>query len=98
MNKEQFTKRMRLIQNFHSEQDTLRILINKITDGHLVVDFGNYLVDEIVDMINESMGITDKDLIEWWLYEHTDKVIYYEDKEISVRTIEELYDYIARSS
>lgn len=96
MTKEQFIKRISLIQNFHSEQDTLSKLIDKLTDGFNVVDFGSYLVDEIVNMINEDMNIEDEDLLFWWLYEDVEKIIYNSNgkEEISVRTAEELYDYL----
>jgi hypothetical protein len=95
MTKEQFIKRMRLIQNFHSEQETLSALINKVTDGSSVVTIGNDLVSEIINIINEDMGIEDKDLIEWWLYEDVDKIIYVDKKPISVKTLEEFYDFIS---
>ena len=72
MTKEQFIKRMNLIQNFQSEQQTLSVLIDKITEGY-------------------------NDILAWWLYEDVDKVIYDKDKEISVRTLEELYDYIIKN-
>ena len=93
MSKEQFVKRMRLIQNFHSEQETLSVLIDKLIDGYNVVTIGNYLVQEIIDMIEEDLGYND--ILAWWLYEDVDKVIYDKGKEISVRTLEELYDYIS---
>lgn len=96
MTKEQFIKRIKLIQNFHSEQQTLSALISKITDGFSVVNIGDYLIDEIVNMINECMNIKDKELIDWWLYEDVKKVIYVDSKEISIETIEELYDYIQK--
>jgi len=98
MEKDQFIKRMKLIQNFHSEQETLNLLIDKLVDGFPVVDMGNYLVDAILEMINESLTIKDKDLLSWWLYENVDKLIYDGDKEISVRTLEELYDYIKKEN
>jgi hypothetical protein len=97
MTKEQFIKRISLIQNFHSEQDTLSVLIDKITDGNNIVNFGDYLIFEIIDMINEDMKIEDKELISWWLYEDVDKVIYdgeYREIGINVKTVEQLYDYI----
>lgn len=95
MTKEKFVKRMSLIQNFHSEQETLAVLINKITNGYSVVTMGDYLVNELIDIIEDDLGI-DKydDLLVWWLYEDVDKVIYDGDKEISIRTLEEFYDYI----
>ena len=97
MTKEQFIKRMSLIQNFHSEQKTLSVLIKKITDGYPVVTIGDYIINELLDMIEEDLHIKDKDLLSWWLYEDVDKVIYDNEKEISVRTLEELYDYIIAS-
>ena len=94
MTKEQFIKRMSLIQNFRSEQDTLSILINKISDGYPIVTIGDYLVNELIDTISEDIHIEDKDLLSWWLYEDVEKVLYDNETEISVRTLEELYDYI----
>jgi len=95
MTKEQFKNRMQLIQNFHSEQDTLQVIINKLTDGHSVVIMGEYIVQEIINMIEENLGY--KDILTWWLYEDVDKVIWDKNgREYNVRTIDELYDYIAR--
>lgn len=94
LSKELFIKRMSLIQNFHSEQETLSVLIEKIIDGWAIVTMGEYLIDEMIDMINESLNMEDKDLLCWWLYEDVKKVIYYEEEEIGVGTLEELYDYI----
>jgi hypothetical protein len=99
MSKEQFIKRMGLIQNFHSEQETLSVMIEKIIDGYAVITMGNYLVNEMIDMITEDFELEDKELISWWLYENVDKVIYtgeYAKKIISVRTLDELYDYIIK--
>ena len=94
MTKEQFIKRMSLIQNFRSEQDTLSVLINKISDGYPIVTIGDYLVNELIDTISEDIHIEDKDLLSWWLYEDVEKVLYDNETEISVRTLGELYDYI----
>lgn len=95
LTKDQFIKRMSLIQNFQSEQETLSALLNKITDGYNVVTIGDYLVDELLCIIEDDLGMDkDDDFIRWWLYEDVDKVIYHGDEEISVRTLGELYDYI----
>jgi len=101
MTKEQFIKRMGLIQNFHSEQETLSVMIEKIIDGYAVITMGNYLVNEMIDMITEDFELEDKELISWWLYENVDKVIYtseYTKRIISVRTLDELYDYIIKKN
>ena len=93
MTKQQFVKRMALIQNHHKEQEEIGELINKVTDNYSVVTFGDDLVFEMINMIEEDLK--HKDILAWWLYEGVDKVVYYDDgKEISVRTLEELYDYM----
>jgi hypothetical protein len=94
MDKETFIKRMSLIQNFHSEQETVSVLIEKIIDGYAVVRIGDYLIQEMIKIISEWMEIEDDDLLEWWLYEDVNKVIYIQDERISVKTLDELYDYI----
>ena len=95
MSKQEFVRRMRLIQNFRSEQETLSLLVDKITDGMSIVTIGDYLIMEIADMIEESLDLKDDELLDWWLYEDVEKVIYdtVNNVEISVRTLEELYDY-----
>ncbi len=96
MDKKTFIKRICLIQNFHSQQETLQALINKLVIGYPVVIFGNYLVEEIIDMINDDMKIEDKDLIDWWLYEDVEKLIYDSNGTIiaDLQTPGDLYDYI----
>lgn len=95
MNKEQFVRKLHLIQNFHSEQETLSALVNKISDGFSVVTIGDCLVGEIINTINEEMDIDDKDLISWWLYENVKKIIYLiNGEEVKVETAEELYNYL----
>jgi len=98
MTKEQFIKRIQLIQNFHSEQETLGVLINKITDGYPIVTIGNYLITEMIDMIEENLG--HKDMLEWWLYEDVEKIIYNLDNTVfaDVTKIEDLYDYMTNNN
>ena len=96
ISKEDFIKTIRLIQNFYSEQDTLGALIDRLTDGYAVVDFGSGLVNIIIDLLILNMGMQDQDLLSWWLYEDVDKIIYYNDEEINVSTPELLYDYIIK--
>jgi len=100
MTRELFKKRMELIMNFQSEQDTLNVLVSKICDGHTVAVIGTYLMDELLNMIAEDFERTDgNDLLSWWLYEEDNRVIFYGEygeKEISVKTLDELYDYMVR--
>lgn len=96
MTKERFVKYMNLIQNFYSETDTIQELIDKITDGYSCITIGEKLINAILDIIEEGLHIPkDDDILSWWLYEDVDKVIYDENNNpISVRTLEELYNYI----
>lgn len=94
LSKKSFVKIIGLIQNFHGEQETLSVMIEKVIDGYAIVTIGNYLVNGIVDILNETLEIKDKNLLNWWLYEDVDKVIYFKGEVITVRTPEELYDYL----
>jgi hypothetical protein len=97
MNKNQFIKLMSLIQNFMSEQETLAALIKKLTSEYPIVIMGDNLINGIIDIIYDALHIEDEDLLGWWLYEDGDKVVYegeHGEKVISVRTLDELYDYI----
>jgi hypothetical protein len=97
MSRENFIKRMQLIQNFESEKDTLSVMIEKIIDGYAVVTIGSYIIEEMINMVTESFELEDKELLSWWLYEDVDKVIYigqHGEEMISLRTLDELYDYI----
>jgi hypothetical protein len=99
MTKELFIKRMSLIQNWESEMETLSVLGEKIFDGFYIPKIGGYLINTIIDMINESLHIEDKELLSWWLYEDVEKIIYtgeYGEIAISIKTLDELYDYIAQ--
>lgn len=97
MNKETFIKCMQQIQNFHSQQETLSDVIEKLSDGYCVFTMGNQLVDIILDLINKNLNIEDNLLLGWWLYEDVDKIIYDERRAISVKTLDELYNYIIQS-
>lgn len=94
INKDQFTKAMSQIQNLHSQQDTINILIDKLTNGFSVVDIGSCVVEELIDMININLELEDTNLLDWWLYEDVEKIIYIDDKPVKVETLDELWDYI----
>lgn len=96
MTKSQFIKAISLILNFHSKQITLSTFLHNYMDGFSVVTFGDELIDIIIELINTALNIKDKELINWWLYENVEKVIYYGENKIKVKTIDELYDYILK--
>jgi uncharacterized protein (DUF4213/DUF364 family) len=94
MTKKQFIKYMQLIQNFLSEQETLSALIYKISDGFSIVTIGNNLMDGLIDIIEESFDYLD--IISWWLFEDVEKIIYINNVSISVKTLDELYDFLEK--
>lgn len=79
-----------------SEQETLGALMSKLSDGSHVVSFGDYIIDEIVNLLNINMGIKDDELLFWWLFEGVEKVIWVCDEKIEVKTLDQLYDYIIK--
>ena len=98
IDKESFIKSIKEIQKFHKEQKVLDALIEKISDGFPVTTIGNNLVTSLIDVISSSFTSPKsvKGLIEWWLYEKVDKVLYIENEEFSVRTLNEFYDFLVK--
>ncbi len=96
IDKKSFIKSIKEIQKLCEEQETIDTLIEKISDGFPVTTIGNNLATSLIDVIACSFTSveTAKDLIEWWLYEKVDKVLHIDTMEVSVRTLEELYDFL----
>lgn len=65
------------------------------------IDFGpskvgesiSYIIDSLVELMSENNEEIE-DLINWWLYEDVEKIIWEDDKEIDVSTPGKLYDYL----
>lgn len=93
MQRERFKKYIKHILKYHKELDNwCDTLGSDLFTCPIFLQTG-YIIDGLVNCIglnNDELV----DLINWWLYEDVDKVLYYKDKEISVKTIDELYDYI----
>lgn len=93
MQKEQFKKCITYILDYNKELDKwCDTLCSTLFEAPIFSKAG-YLIDIVIDYLGQSNEEL-IDLISWWLYEDVDKVLYYKDKEISVRTIDELYNYI----
>lgn len=93
MQKEQFKKYIQHILDYHKELDKWCDTLGSDLFTCPIFMQAGYIIDGLVDYIglNNDELI---DLINWWLYEDVDKILRYKDKEISVRTIDELYNYI----
>lgn len=94
MNKEQFIKRIKLIQTFQSQQNSIATLIEAITDGYAIVIVGDILISEMVMMIEEDLGY--KNILDWWLESDVEKIIYNLDGSTcaDVAILDSLYDYM----
>ena len=94
MTREEFVRRLKLVQDFHFEQNILSDLINKLSDGFAVATIGSLLANEVLNQLNKDMEMDDIDFLEWWLYEDVEKNVYIDGVAIDVKTPEKLYDFI----
>ena len=93
LNKEKFVEYIKYIISYNKELDKwVDILGYNVFESKLCTEAFN-ISDSLVRLISDNNEEV-IDLINWWLYEDVEKVLRYKDKEISVRTIDELYDYI----
>ena len=67
------------LDSFHSEQQTLGALIDKLTDGYPVVTLGNNLIAELIAITAQELNDND-DFISWWLWEDVEKVVWVGDR------------------
>ena len=52
-----------------------------------------FIADKLVDFLGQGDEEV-IDLINWWLYEDVEKVLFNKGKEIEVNTLDKLYDFI----
>ena len=93
LSKEKFIEYLTAITKYNEEADKLSDFFEaNLFESPLftkATNLTNIVISYLSD-VNEYV----EDLINWWLYEDVDKVLHYKDKEISVKTIDELYNYI----
>jgi hypothetical protein len=94
LEKKFFVEKMNIITEFIKEQEKLEKAIGNISDGHIVVTIGDNLVLTIIDFIEESLKVEDKGWLSWWLWESVEKVVYVDDEEINVETLEKFYNFL----
>ena len=93
MQREQFKECLTHILKYHEELNKWCDTLGSDLFTCPIFEQANYIIDKLVDYIgldNDELI----DLINWWLYEDVKKVLRCKDKEISVKTIDELYNYI----
>lgn len=90
---DEFKKVIEIVKEFDKAQETLTNVLIKESTGF--VDFGYPLQVLIFKLLNTVFKIEDPDLLDWWLYEKVEKIIYYPDGlKYDLTNIEDLYYYI----
>lgn len=93
MNKEKFIKIMESIQEHSKTQEIFGNSLKLISDSFPIITFGDKLISELIEILEDELKDIDN-YIEWWLYEDVEKVVYVNKKEIDVRTLDKLYDFL----
>ena len=93
LNKEEFIKYINNIVDINKEIDVwLDTLHCNIIESPLIQCVFD-MADNVVKLIsngNEEI----EDYINWWLYEDVEKIVWVDNKEIDVSTIEKLYNFL----
>ncbi len=93
IDKKTFKKVMIAIQYQNETDYKVAKALELVMDGHFTFNTENKIYGAAFDLLKEVME-DESDMISWWLYEDVEKVIWQNGKEISVRTLDELYDYL----
>ena len=96
LSKEKFIEYLTAITKYNEEVDKWINFFNTDIFASPLFIKASDLADIVVSYLSDK-NENIKDLINWWLYEDVDKVLHYKDKEISVKTIDELYNYINKN-
>jgi hypothetical protein len=106
INKECFIASIEKIEDFRKDQRMATEALHKIfnMDGDSVLNFGDCLIDEIINLLSMSFDSNDhikemediEDWITWYLYENinTDKKANINKKKYIVKNASDLYDVI----
>jgi hypothetical protein len=90
MNLEMFKELIKAIQDQNKRTNDLYKLGMDITESNS----GYYRISEI--LLSAIFGVGGYDIITWWLYETTDKVITSDDEKYDVLSIDNLYNYLEK--
>ena len=95
ISKELFCKTIADIQTQDERMREFDNALNKICDSSVVFDADNLYLSALLQILKEELD----DTIQWWLYEHVQKCIWYDLKNgrrmrYDMPTAESLYDYL----
>ena len=81
------------------EQEIIDLKVSKslelISDSWVMINTKNKEYESLRDILKEIFNDV-SDMIGWWLYEDVMKVVYINKKEVSVRSVEELYTVLTK--
>lgn len=93
LSKKTFLEVIDLIKKQEKVHDEMSEAFSQICDGNGLLFTGSeYYYRAMLKLLIESMH--DDCLIEWWLYEDVEKVIYIDGKKLKVPTADEFYDFM----
>ena len=98
ISKELFCKTIADIQTQDERMREFDNALNKICDSSVVFDADNLYLSALLQILKEELDDR-ADTIQWWLYEHVQKCIWYDLKNgrrmrYDMPTAESLYDYL----
>lgn len=97
LSKDEFKKVIENIQKQDEINDTITTALNPVCEGNgFFYDGGRFYRSALMIALNAALDLKDKDIIEWWLYDNVDKIIYFENEDISVVSIDDFYDYLIK--
>lgn len=108
INKHCFIRSIKKIEDFREDQRKATIILRNTfsMDGNSVLEFGDELIDEIIELLSMSFDSGDnvaemediEDWITWYLYENTntEKQAIINKKEYVVKNIGDLYNIIIK--
>ena len=96
LSKKDFIKVMKDIQAQRKIYNEVENALEKIIDGHFICGSDNKWLQALMKTLKVMFADEKYDTIEWWLYEDVEKVITVNGVEISVESLDDLYDYLIR--
>ena len=85
-----FVEQIEAVQEFNKVIDQLYEFKIDLVETPLH-DLPSRMFDNFINVICTEDG---QDLVFWWLYEDVPKVIWENEKEIPISTVDDLYDYL----
>lgn len=97
LSKEKFKEVIVKIRKQEEINNKISEALNPVCEGNgFFYAGGQYYLSALIDVLKVALEIEDDDMLEWWLYEDIDKIIYKNDEPINVESIDDFYDYLIK--